>query len=721
MVQPAIGAPHREDGRKQIVIIGGGVSGLTAAYELTRTPELRARHRVTVMQMGFRLGGKLASGRNLARGARNEEHGPHVWFGFYDNAFALWREVFEAWRPPANGRLRDLSDVIEPCRYAPFGRPGPDAYTAWTVLFPENSGVPGSDEPIRPTLILEHLLDTVRTRVQMLWTDLGEGEPNPRSSEPAGVGGRIGPSLRHSVDVALAAVLRAVQPALRSLASGLEPEVAARTHGLLVVLADTLLPIVERATHDKPAARAHLYYTLDFCLASSCALLDPRFGVWIDWNLDRLNHLELRGLLRSCGLARETSDEFVLIRGCYDAFFQYEDGDVARPNFEAGTALRIALRALLLYRGAAFWLFKTGAGEGLITPLYRVLRERGVEFRFFHQLVDLELSDDRSHAERLWFVEQARPLTDYEPTFACAGLECWPTEPDWAQLHEGEQLRTRGDGFESSRVDPSAPRKALVRGRDFDEVVLALPLGAMTARGGVASPVAALAACNPRFAALCEGINLVPSIAAQVWLARSPWSTTGPRPAMLSWAYPWDIWADMTATLAHEGWPRDAAPRAALYLCGTATSRIPSATDPAAVEHEEHQAALAALAEQLRQHGPRMFPGLQTETGEFDWSGVHASTHCIGAERITEQFVRVNAAPSDLCDGAAVGNSSLRLEADASGLTNLVLCGTWTRTGLNTTCVEAAVMAGMAAARAIDREARAPRADRFMQAFERSR
>ena len=53
------------------------MGGLTA-FELTATPELRARHSVTVYQLGWRLGGKGASGRNAGHGNRIEEHGLHV-------------------------------------------------------------------------------------------------------------------------------------------------------------------------------------------------------------------------------------------------------------------------------------------------------------------------------------------------------------------------------------------------------------------------------------------------------------------------------------------------------------------------------------------------------------------------------------------------------------------------------------------------------------------
>ena len=61
-------------------------------------------------QLGWRLGGKGASGRRMSQGARIEEHGLHIWFGFYDNAFRLMREAYSELRPNARGRpARDAS------------------------------------------------------------------------------------------------------------------------------------------------------------------------------------------------------------------------------------------------------------------------------------------------------------------------------------------------------------------------------------------------------------------------------------------------------------------------------------------------------------------------------------------------------------------------------------------------------------------------------------
>src|SRR5258708_30695829 len=75
------------------------MAGLSAAWRLSE-PGWRDRFEsVTVYQRGWRLGGKGASSRG--RHSRIEEHGLHVWLGYYANAFRLLRQGDdELDRPP---------------------------------------------------------------------------------------------------------------------------------------------------------------------------------------------------------------------------------------------------------------------------------------------------------------------------------------------------------------------------------------------------------------------------------------------------------------------------------------------------------------------------------------------------------------------------------------------------------------------------------------------
>ena len=96
----------------RVAVVGGGCAALTTAFELTR-PDHMGRYQVTVYQMGWRLGGKGASGRGIAD--RVEEHGLHLWMGFYENAFRLMRECY-AERQVTFPRCRfaDWQDAFKP-------------------------------------------------------------------------------------------------------------------------------------------------------------------------------------------------------------------------------------------------------------------------------------------------------------------------------------------------------------------------------------------------------------------------------------------------------------------------------------------------------------------------------------------------------------------------------------------------------------------------------
>ena len=101
--------------KQRIAILGGGAASIVAAYELTSTAELRAQYDVTVYQFGWRLGGKCASGRNPHHHQRIEEHGLHIWFGFYENAFRVMRDAYEELGRPHDAPLATWRDAFKPC------------------------------------------------------------------------------------------------------------------------------------------------------------------------------------------------------------------------------------------------------------------------------------------------------------------------------------------------------------------------------------------------------------------------------------------------------------------------------------------------------------------------------------------------------------------------------------------------------------------------------
>ncbi|OBV38517.1 NAD(P)-binding protein [Janthinobacterium psychrotolerans] len=89
------------------------MGALTAAWYLFGQPGWQSRHEITVYQLGWRLGGKGASGRNAQQGQRIEEHGLHIWFGFYANAFSMIRRAYASLDRPAGSPLATWRDAFK--------------------------------------------------------------------------------------------------------------------------------------------------------------------------------------------------------------------------------------------------------------------------------------------------------------------------------------------------------------------------------------------------------------------------------------------------------------------------------------------------------------------------------------------------------------------------------------------------------------------------------
>jgi hypothetical protein len=134
------GDPHAS---KRVAILGGGMAGLAAAWSLT-APEARDAFEVTVYQRGWRLGGKAASSRGV--NGRIEEHGLHVWLGYYDNAFRLMREVYDdldrATTDPACP-IATWRDAFSPAERVGVGDGLGDDWSHWVATFGRNDEEPG--------------------------------------------------------------------------------------------------------------------------------------------------------------------------------------------------------------------------------------------------------------------------------------------------------------------------------------------------------------------------------------------------------------------------------------------------------------------------------------------------------------------------------------------------------------------------------------------------
>lgn len=172
--------------RPAVAILGGGMAGVTAAWELSR-PGWESRVRsITLYQRDGLLGGKGASVRD-AQG-RILEHGLHVWPGYYDNAFRVVRECYEELdRAVADPEcpVRTWADAFTPAPAIGVYEHVDGTVVPWLARFRLNDGVPGS---ARPSADLAALTRRVLGLVQDLFRSAG---------------GRTGPRVEIGVDLAL--------------------------------------------------------------------------------------------------------------------------------------------------------------------------------------------------------------------------------------------------------------------------------------------------------------------------------------------------------------------------------------------------------------------------------------------------------------------------------------------------------------------------------------
>jgi len=709
----------------EVAIIGSGCAAVSAAFELTR-PEQRGRYRVTIYQEGWRFGGKGASGRGPGR--RIEEHGLHIWMGFYENAFLLLRECLaELDRDPTTHRFARFEDLFFPDPVIGVVDRRSDAGAAnWLGYFPPGAGTPGDpDQPARAFSVGDYLVRLVQL-VQALLLSAGRAEGASFEQVPSAEGASFEQAQSASESLEPGALLERIARLLRygqlaTLSSALHAsqilQIALRQAGRIPrspLLG--LLDLIGRAAESQLAALVErddelrrIHELVDLILAVVRGAV--RFElVSHPEGFDAINDYEWREWLRMNG-AQESSLNSSFVLSLYNLPFAYEGGDPARPRAAAGDALRCCVRAFLTYRGSFFWKMRTGMGDAVFEPFYAVLKQRGVHFRFFHRLTHVSLADpgrsplgEPTFVESLDFEVQAETRSggEYQPLLEVDGVHCWPSEPDWSQLWDGERMRREGRAFECFWDRRHVARRSIRVGEDFDMVVLGVGIGAIP---HVASE---LVARDPRWAEMVREVKTTATQAFQLWLREPAGALGWPEAAVnvtgIDGAF--ETWADMSHLIPEERMAET--PKSVAYFCAS----LPTSSDPPGPEETGYP---AAQRERVRRHivqyldreigrvWPRANPG-----GEFRWDllipgqgpdGGNAEAR--GALRLESQFWTANVSPSARYTLCLPGSARHRISPLDHAVDNLTIAGDWTACGLNVGCVEAAVMSGRLAAHAL--------------------
>lgn len=686
----------------RVAIIGGGCGGVTAAYELTK-PEMGGAFEVTLFQQGWRLGGKGASGRGPA--GRVEEHGLHIWLGFYDNAFRMMRDCYAGLAAMGErDRWGDWQDAFLPENEIGCGGVRDGRLEFWRGRFPPRPGLPGDPYPAGHRFTLAGYVGGMLAMMQMLLLDVhvGRPPPPPPADDPRRVAASISALL--SRGVAAGGFVLAEGLGLLALALGQLPGLP---QGQVLRLAEDVSRglrgwIEKKLLVDDP--QRPLWAMADIVLASIIGML--REGVFTDpRGLDLLDRYDCTEWLRLNG-ASETSLSIPYMRGLYDLGLAYEDGDPARPRSAAGQGVRGVMRMFFGYRGAVFWRMRAGMGDIVFAPLYRLLEARGVRFEFFHRLKNMGLGEPDApggppHVASLDFDVQARTLDGgpYRPLMDVKGRPCWPAAPDWAQLEDGAALAAAAPDLECHWEQHRVGSRRLEVGRDFDFVVLATSVGA------VPHVAAELVARDPRWAAMVEKVKTVPTQAYQIWLNEDvdALGFDGPPYVAAGFDKPFDTICDMAHVIPEEDWPTP--PATAVYFCSVLADPPQPPTDddrdyPARRAAEVRENARTHVASGLR----HLLPAAYDAQGQFRWSLLADATQSgpsDGPARFDTQYWRANVSPSERYVLSLPGSIEFRLSPLEQSCDNLTIAGDWTSCSLNSGCTESAVISGMLAAHAL--------------------
>jgi uncharacterized protein with NAD-binding domain and iron-sulfur cluster len=701
--------------KPRIAILGGGAGAIAAALQLSKNDWQQHFAAITIYQQGWRLGGKCASGRGAD--LRIEEHGLHLWFGFYENGFRLLERC--------HTELDERAAAGDPRWALPFANVE-DSFSAladigvadhdgcgwklWLADFfddrDDRPWLPGESRPPgeRPDdwTVVFYLVRCLRLAAAVArslirpepWLDEVE---EPAENLYDALAGALGGNPHRVIDTAASLLDSLGEEAFDEPFVLDAIELVVRAVDFVV---DFLRGRFDELVRGSDAAR-RAYYVVDLMLAIVRGSVHD--GVVESDSFGVVDDIDLRDWLLAHGASRESVDCALIRAIVYDLGFAYEDGDPQRPSCAAGTALRGLLRAFFTYRGSFMWRMNSGMGDVVFLPFYELLVKRGVDVCFFHRVERLQAANGLVEQIEIDLQAHVQPGTvpeDYVTIKTPAGVEirAWPADPPASvgATASAAEYESWYLGREVAKVATKVLQRGAADG--FDLVVFGLPISCVP----LVAP--SLPAQSPRWARAVHHLRSVPTQAMQLWLDRSAPGLAGVDPGLVvsGFVEPFDTWADMCQLVDQE---RVNGSRTVAYFCNVLLDADPPERGQAKAWLEERTGLVREQARRFLEGDiGRLWPGAADPvSGNLRWARLVAPPGTAGEDRLDAQYLRANVEPSERYVLSVPGSGRHRIPPDETDFANLYAVGDWTRSGLDAGYVEGAVMSGMLAANAIHR------------------
>ena len=431
----------------------------------------------------------------------------------------------------------------------------------------------------------------------------------------------------------------------------------------------------------------------------------------LERGLFSINHLDLRQWLKKHGASKITLDSgFVLAH--YDEVISYINGDMHKPDMEAGTALQLYLPLYFCCKEAVYWDHEAGLGDAIFAPIYEVLKRRGVHFKFFHKVEKLVLNNNTKLVEEIRMTKQVRLLTEeYNPLIDVKGLPSWPNEPKYDEILQEEAylLQQHNIDLESfwtnwstvyeESFEHSLSQVALKRVKDFDIIVYGTPVSSLSFL------CEELLDESPSLRAANEFVGRIPSFQLQLWgtFDLEDYKKTHLIHRLLdtNQRKDIDIVFDYDDILKSESW-KNLNPKHLLYIVSIRDSsyfKFPPSYNtsfPKQIMEEMKSFVLENMQDTLRSISPNSF-----QDGVFNWTVLTDPENGTGVEHFDSQYLRLNFNPSDLYTQVLTNTSQYRITTDGAGFDNIYFTGDWIQNGINYGSIEGAVTSGLLTSKAI--------------------
>ena len=780
----------------RVAIVGGGFAGIAAAWSLSQQGDCE----VHVYEKSWRLGGKAASTR--ADDGSIRTNNLQVWLGFYENAFRMMRQCYTevekyGWGPDrspaealAYARIDDAffaepnvgAGVRNPHIGAETPKPSRD-WAVWSAYLPPAKGLPGEtlDEDLNPFTLASYLLRCFDLLKALMLGVIrapdqdpaGQPRPNDRSLSDQIL------NFDYSIDgtASLQLVIERMAKLLRAgsltgAAAWLQAvtilEVWLQDFNFGLQVADSALTLVEAVAAQTrkllqdfvgidPDIRIKTEI-IDLVLTIAVGLFRDRVP-WDDDGLDSINQSDFRDWLVRHG-ATDDSVRSSFLTAVYDLAFAYGDGDKSKPTLAAGVALRGLLRTFFTYRGSMFWRLRSGMGEAVFAPLYKVLKFPNrkvngeklsqVRFHFLHELAGVRFKDElelngKRFLEELKFTMAGLPEDELDQLSDAAldDFGFWPNSPVRFAAAKGLRERT------------------LTRGKEFDAVILAIAVEDF----GKVRLQNAPDGLSTKWKTMCDNVRTIATKSAQVWvpvdLKTLGWYQGSGLITSLGLSF--DTWADMTPSLAKQGRPFANAGSLAFFCAPLADSELRKQADAtlhavkeqlnnslgAPVEEDaagqlldqaidrilantlwvnlpDSRSELINYARTLMSGGDQEAATAQAKSRLLkraaDQKAADSLSRLLQAKSIGRVWpgafsnqnardwfepvrdAQANVEGSDRYTLSEPGLISHRISPLDRSVENMTVAGDWTACGLDVGCVEAAVMSGLLASHAISKK-----------------